>query len=145
MSEFKIMMGKDSKDLMEAMFKHYFAPTEETKKRVDFLSAENSRKIKEGHDKNAIEFIAEHGQQLFDFVSSISKENFLFTKNKPFHLSWDIDSDEDDNYWQVSFYNGKFDYEKLVCGGYAGTETLEENISQERVLELINTKNLQAV
>lgn len=150
MNEFKILMGKDQMDFMDALLQNQINPSEENKKRVDELSAENTRKIKEGHDKNANEFISEHGQELFDFVSSFSEENFLFTKNRPFYLTWFVADeeqaqDENDNYWKVTFYKGQFNYVKDICGGYAGTEILEENISQERVLELINTKNLKAV
>lgn len=79
-----------------------------------------------------------YGKELFDFVKSILKENFLYAKRSPYLLTWDVNSDEDDNYLDVCFYDGKFEYRKHICGGYAGVEVLESDISKERVIELIH-------
>jgi len=80
---------------------------------------------------------------LLEFVKSISKEHFLVGQYKPYSFRWEVKADYDnDDYWVVRFRNGSFDYEKEVCGGYAGIEILEINISKERVLELLNTKSL---
>lgn len=141
MKEYQMLMGKDSMNLFNAVLQQQYNPSEENKKRVDDLSAELSKTLEWAQKNAELSFIAEHGQELLDFVKAISKKNFLVGQTKPYSLSWEIkwDSDSDD-YWVIRFWKGKFDYVKEICGGYAGAETLEENLSSERVMELLATK-----
>jgi hypothetical protein len=137
--KYTMLGSKDFMDLFSATIKHEYAPTEETKKELERLDAKNISDLNEWQSKAEKEFISEYSQDLFEFIKSISKEYFLVGKSKPFGLSWNISSDENDNYFTVRFYKGKFDYVEDICGGYAGTEILEENISHERVLELLKS------
>jgi len=138
-------MGKESIDIFNAEIQYQFRPTAENKKILDGLYDKLTKNLDASQQKKEAEFIEEHGQQLFDFVKSLSKDRFLIGKDKPFYLSWFVADeeqakDEDDNYWKVTFYKGQFDYVQDICGGYAGSETLEKNISRERVLELMKNK-----
>lgn len=140
MSEYKMFMGKDSIDLFDALLKHQFRPTDQTKKTLDELQAKNHQRIVEMQIKAESDFISLYGQDIFDFVQGISKENFLATVSKPYSLSWEIKFDSDnDDYWSVGFFKGHFNYVKDICGGYGGRDILEANISIDRVKELLST------
>lgn len=137
--EYKMLMGKDQADMFDAMLKNNFNPTEESKKELERLQEENTVRLNDWQFKAEREFIKEHGQLMLDLVKSISKEYFLVAKSKPFYLSWTIKTDtENDDYYSVRFWKGKFDYILEECGGYAGTKVLEEDLSHVRIMELIN-------
>lgn len=147
MGEFVILMGKDQKDYFEAALQHQINPTQESKSLLDKLSAENTQRLNKSQQQASEEFIFVHGKPLYEFIKSISKKYFLVGKYKPFHLSWDVKEEfneegdsENDNYRDVSFYNNQFNYRIQYCGGYAGSKIIEENISQQRIIELIKAK-----
>lgn len=135
--EYKILMGKDSMDYFEAQLKAIYQPSEENTKRLEEIHGKVSMELTKSQLKKELEFIELYGQDMLDFVKNFSKPYFLATVNSPFTISWDVKSDDNDDYWEVIFCKGKFDYRLSICGGYGGHETLEENISRERVLELI--------
>ncbi len=141
MSEYKILMGKSSLNLWDAILAQQFNPSEENQKRLDDLHRQNSLAIMHGHQKNIPEFIELNGQDVYDFVCTIHpNSNFLFALQSPFSLWWNVKDDENDDYWKIRLCKGQFDYTKEICGGYAGSEMIEENISQARVLELLTNK-----
>ena len=142
MSEYVMYMGLEQKKMFDAVVAHQYKPTEETKATLDRLYAENEKRLIESQAKKEAEFIGLYGQELFDFVKGISeKEYFLVSKDKPFYLSWTVEDDsENEEYWAVRFINGSFSYANLSYSGYGETKVLEDNISQQRVLELINLK-----
>lgn len=137
--EYMMLVGKDFYDLFSAEVKHLYKPTNKTKKELDRLHEKNKNDLNEFQAKAEQEFILEYGEEILDFVKCISSEYFLVGKSKPFGLSWNISSDENDDYISIRFYKGKFDYVKDICGGYALTEILEADISFIRVIELLNS------
>lgn len=141
MREYKMMMSKNAAELFDAVLKQQYHPSEENKKRVEELSAKAYQRAVEDQRKREVDFISLYGQDIFDFVKSISKENFLSFQSRPYSLSWEIKWDsENDDYWSVSFFKGHFSYVKDICGGYGGREILELNIPFVRVKELLASK-----
>lgn len=140
MNEYKMLVSLDFNNLFNALIKDQYFPTEETKKELDRLSAENTASLIKTQNKNKEKFVKEYGEGVFYFIETISDKYFLVGKSEPFYLSWNFRSDENDDYWSIRFYKGEFEYVMDICGGYGGTEVLEKNISTERVLELLKTK-----
>lgn len=139
-AEYKMFMGKDTKDYFDAMLKAQYQPSEENTRKLDEIHEKVTIELTKSQLKKELEFVSLYGQHLLDFTKSISKPYYLATINSPFSLSWDIKTDyENDNYWEVVFRKGQFHYQLSISGGYGGHETLETNISADRVLELINS------
>lgn len=142
MSEFKVFMGLDQMKYMNALLKHSAEPTEENKKSVEEAYKPILESLTKSQAKKVEEFVALYGQEMFDFVQSLSKGYFLVGKDAPFYLSFEVKADYDnDNYWMIKFKNGKFNYILDICGGYGGSEEIETNLSKERVLQLLNDES----
>lgn len=140
MREYQILMGKDQLDLWNALIEHQYKPTKETEERLNILAASNEKRLIESQESAEKEFIMAHTQPMLELVKSISDKYFLVGQHSPFYLTWNISSDDSDNYYSVKFWKGRFDYVEDIAGGYGGTNTLEENISYWRLMELINSK-----
>lgn len=141
MREYVLFGGKDQIDMINALLKHEFNPTENTKAEVDRISGIISEKVKRNQIEAEKVFVELYGEEILSFVKSISRENFLSAKSHPYCLSWEVKTDYDnDNYWVVNFSKGKFSYCLEAASGYGGIKILEDSISQERVLELIKQK-----
>lgn len=142
MQEYKILVGKATMDMWDATIKNIVDPSDNNKKRLEKLHEENRKSLDAFQREAEIKFIGLYGEDTLAFIKRLkNREYFLVGSVGLISLSWDVKSDENDNYWTVSFYRGKFSYRLLIAGGYGGVETLEENISHERVLELLNIKN----
>lgn len=136
--DYKILIGKDTKDYFDALIQHNYNPSAETEARLNKVSEAISIERYSRQIKAEMNFAFLYGRDTLDFVKSISKEHALAFKEPPYYLTWDIKSDENDDYWEVAFVKGIFRYQIQIGAGYGGTEILEDNISHERVLELIN-------
>lgn len=113
---------------------------QEDKTRLQEIYEEIDREMKASHCKSAEMFIEKYGQILYAFCDNISKDNYFLSNKDGNYLWWDAietgEADEDD-YFRVVLEKGVFSYIKDLCGGYAGKEILETNITTERVLELL--------
>lgn len=137
---YRIYAGLDGMEILNASIAYQYNPSEENKKRVDKISEKIKRESAKSQKVNEKRFIGRYGKDLLEFIRSISKDNFLLGANAIDYQYWGIKSDDDDDYWVITFNKGHFHYLKEISGGYAGTEILEANISQERVLELLKEK-----
>ena len=138
MREYTILVSSDFKEYWDALISDSYNPTPESKAKLELFDAKNKAYLKEEQRKLQLQFIQEYDDTMYQFVSELMKsEYFLVGKSNPFHITWNLGSDDNDNYWTIRFYKGQFDYILEVCGGYGGTEILESNISKERVKELI--------
>lgn len=138
--EYQLVVGAEFMALWDALMKVQFNPSEENKAVLKKLEDENTKSLQLSQAKKEAEFVIEHDLSTLEFIRSISTGYFLVGKSVPFALTWDIKYDENDDYWEVSFYKGEFFYRKQICGGYAGTDILEKRISKERVMELLNSR-----
>lgn len=138
MKEYTVLMGKEQMECFDAVLKAQYQPSKENSDRLAKLQTEATERLIKSQKEKEIVFIAEWGQELFDFIAKISKPYFLVGKDNNGAFTWEVSWDSDnDDYLQIQFYKGQFNYQRSICGGYGGTEKIEENISRERVLELL--------
>ena len=115
------------------------------KKKIAELSKKIDERIAISQAEYKAKFIAEYGNELYEFMCSIMPKNWL--KSEPYYNidSWDYicenekDQEYNDDVYSLYFSKGKFYLTLELCGGYIGTEKIESHISKERVLELIKT------
>ncbi|HUM52926.1 MAG TPA: hypothetical protein PK431_13975 [Chitinophagales bacterium] len=136
MREYTMLVSKGFKDYFDAVLQDQFNPSEANKERLKQLQDENTASLIKSQQKAEIEFLGKYSKETLEFIRSISKEYFLVGS---YILHWGIKSDDNDDYWEVRFNDGQFEYVLSICGGYAGTEILERNLTFERVLELLNS------
>lgn len=138
-SPYYMNVGLDQFNLMTMQFEYSVNPTQELKAKMDTIYANISISQFRIRIRNESYFIKQYGIDLFSFVKSISDKD-AFQKE---YMDWNIrtDYDSDDSY-DITLHKGKFNYVLSSCGGYAGRTVLEENISRDRVVELLNSKQL---
>lgn len=142
MREYTILVGKSTHDLWNAMIKNMADPSEENKKQLELLENENTQRLEKWQKQGEAKFAELYGEEMLAFIKTLpNREYFLINDISLLSLNWDIKSDENDDYWYINFYKGEFSYRVSHAGGYAGVETLEKNITKERVRELLNIKN----
>lgn len=134
MREYTMLVSKDFKDYFDAVLQDQFNQNEANSARLKKMQDENTKRLNQSQEKAEIEFLSKYSKEMLEFIRSISKEYFLVGN---YILNWAVKNDDNDNYWEVRFNNVQFDYVLSICGGYAGTEILERNLSFERVLELL--------
>lgn len=137
MRKYTIQTGSRGMEMLTLMFQ---PDSKEKTKRLNEINEEITKEILENHLFRKKIFIKEYGQEIFDFCESISKPTFLANKDYPYYLSWDCyskENDDEDDYRIVYFYKGVFKYCIKYAGGYGGENVEEENLSFERVKELI--------
>jgi hypothetical protein len=131
--EYTIYTGRVGAELINLLC---LPSTPEIEARLEELYAGIEADTRAREKKNKEAFILENGQSLYTFIDNLGVD--WSSDKKSFY--WEISSDENDDYWSVLFYKGEFSYIKDICGGYAGREVLEKNISKKRVVELLNSK-----
>lgn len=111
-----------------------------SKKRLEEIYSEIDKETKESHWKNAALFIEKYGKELYAFCDNISNKDCFLSYTEGEYLWWNAietgEIDEDDDFLIV-LKKGVFSYVKSIAGGYAGKEVIEEDITKERVLELL--------
>jgi len=132
-------VGADGKELLEAVIENEYKPTKKSEERLRAISDKITKQSNETILRNQKDFILLYGQDLFDFIISISNpKHTLWLGMYPHNFRWEVKWDSDtEDYWVIRFREGVFNYVIEECSGYAGVEILEKNISKERVLELL--------
>lgn len=133
-----IFVGATGKELFELTLEMEMNPNDKAKARLAEIYKKIDKEAVENHNTKAEKFILEYGQVLYRFIERLeNKKNFLAYKDN-FYFSWEVKRDGNEDYWMIRFQKGKFNYILDIAGGYGGEELLEENISKEQVLKLLN-------
>lgn len=139
MKEYQIMTGSRQHAMWNALIEDLAHPSDASKGKLKQISEDNQKYYKAEQEKEEIRFVSMYGADMLAFVKHITKDFSLLGKSlSDYSLHWDVRTDtENDNYWTIRFYKGRFDYTLEIAGGYGGREILESDISKERVKELL--------
>lgn len=133
MRDYIVYMGSDSLDYFNALMAYKYNPTKTNQERIDSLTKVMDNKARDILKEAKNKFIQLYGEDTYRFIKSIKGRKYTGLK----HIkSWDDPNNEDSSF-DIEFINGKFVYKYYMDGGYSGTKVLEDNLTIERVLQII--------
>lgn len=133
---FSIYVNSETSEVLTDEMEYERNPTPELKAKMDARAAkwkeESERSEKIAREK----FVQIYGQEMLEFFSLLGKEkDFRYCRDGRWSFFWYIPTDDEYVSYSVVFTDGVFSLEADAGMGFG--DTLEKDITKERVLELI--------